>query len=289
MARNPKPYRIFTLNKWKMIVFPKAKINLGLRITRKRSDGYHDIETLFYPINLREAIEFVVSPAPVNKDTLTVTGIDTGSRPEDNLVIMTLNKLREKYSFPYLKILLHKTIPVGAGLGGGSSDAAFLLKGVNKFFNLSIDQENLKATALELGSDCPFFIDSVPAFATGRGEELKPISPVLAGYYIVLVNPGKGINTREAFQQCIPADPSTDLVHLIESPVNEWKDLIFNDFENFAINKHPAIGELKKELYSSGAFFSLMSGSGSSVYGLFTRKPELPDKLKELVIFEGEL
>lgn len=270
-----------------MIIFPKAKINLGLNITGKRPDGYHDIETLFYPVSLSDALEFVVSDGPIKEDMLTVTGINTGSDPGNNLVIKTIKKLREKYSFPFLKIHLHKVIPVGAGLGGGSSDAAYLLKAINRSFGLFIDAQNLKATALEMGSDCPFFIDSIPAFATGRGEILKPVSPLLTDYHIILLNPGIVINTREAYQNCRPKHPSNSLLNLIDRPINEWKELIINDFEDFAFKQHPRIGEIKKELYNSGAIFSSMSGSGSSVYGIFSGKPELSDKLRENVIFEG--
>ncbi|MCX6326264.1 MAG: 4-(cytidine 5'-diphospho)-2-C-methyl-D-erythritol kinase [Bacteroidia bacterium] len=272
-----------------MIVFPKAKINLGLRIIGKRPDGYHDIETLFYPVELSDALEFVVSAARVKKDILTVTGISTGSDPEDNLVMKTVRKLREIYSFPFLKIHLHKVIPVGAGLGGGSSDAAHLLKAINRCFGLYIDENNLKATALELGSDCPFFIDSFPAFASGKGEILKPIKPVLSGYHLFLLNPGIGINTREAFQSCRAEHPTTSLFQLIDRPVTEWKELIINDFEEFAFKKHPHIGEIKNELYNSGAIFSSMSGSGSTVYGIFSEKPKLQGKLKDFVIYEGVL
>jgi 4-diphosphocytidyl-2-C-methyl-D-erythritol kinase len=272
-----------------MIIFPKAKINLGLRITRKRPDGYHDIDTLFYPVSLSDALEFVISPLPTNNDILTVTGIDTGSDNDNNLIIITLRKLREKYSIPFLKIHLHKVIPVGAGLGGGSSDAAFLLKAINRRFELAIDEESLKATALKLGSDCPFFVDCVPASGSGRGEILTPIRPVLTGYYILLLNPGIVINTREAFQECLPGYPSTNLSQLIERPVTEWRGLILNDFENFAFRNYPLIGELKEELYKSGAFFSLMSGSGSTVYGLFSEKPPIPGKLRRFVIWEGIL
>jgi 4-diphosphocytidyl-2-C-methyl-D-erythritol kinase len=272
-----------------MIVFPKAKINIGLRITGRRPDGYHDIETLFYPVRLSDALEFVVFDAPLKKDTLIITGIDTGSDPEDNLVIKTVRKLREKYTFPFLKIHLHKVIPAGAGLGGGSSDAACLLKIINKYFKLNIDEHDLKATALEMGSDCPFFIDCIPAFASGRGEILKPIKPVLTGYYILLINPGIGINTREAYQNCRPGHPSTSLSQLIEYPITEWKEIIINDFEKFAFKKYPRIRDIKKALYSSGALFSSMSGSGSTVYGIFSGKPELSDKLKDFMIWEGTM
>jgi 4-diphosphocytidyl-2-C-methyl-D-erythritol kinase len=240
-----------------MIVFPKAKINLGLRVVRKRTDGYHDIETLFYPVGLSDALEFVVPGETIEKDILTVTGINIGGDTEENLVIKTLNKLRENYSFPFLKVHLHKVIPAGAGLGGGSSDAAFLLKAVNRSFKLSIDDNRLKDIALELGSDCPFFLDCLPAFASGRGEVLTPVRPVLSGYY-----------------------------SLTERSVKKWKELIINDFEFYAFKKYPLLSNIKNELYNSGALFSSMSGSGSTIYGIFAEKPEIPVTLKEFVIRE---
>ena len=270
-----------------MIGFPIAKINLGLRIIAKRPDGYHDIETIFYPVRLCDALEFVISDNPIKKDFLTTSGINTGADPENNLVIKTVRKLREKYIFPNLKIHLHKVIPVGAGLGGGSSDSACLLKSINKGFELNISEEEIKAISLELGSDCSFFIEGVPAFGSGRGEILKNVRPVLTGYYLILVNPRVGINTREAYQNCRPGQPVTSLLKLIDHPVTEWKGLIINDFEDFAFKYQPRIGEIKNELYKSGALFSLMSGSGSSVYGIFGEKPELPEKLKKFVILEG--
>jgi 4-diphosphocytidyl-2-C-methyl-D-erythritol kinase len=270
-----------------MIVFPKAKINIGLRIRGKRTDGYHDIETIFYPVGLRDALEFVVSDSSVRKDIITVSGINTGSSSDDNLVMKTIRKLREHYSFPFLRIHLHKAIPIGAGLGGGSSDATRFLKALIKYFDLTINEETLKYITLELGSDCPFFIDETPAFATGRGEILKTINPVLDGYYLILINPGVQIDTREAYKNCHPEEPHTSLLQLIERPVSEWKDSVLNDFEEFAFKKFPLIGEIKNELYCSGAAFSLMSGSGSSVYGIFPEKIKVPDKLKGFVIWEG--
>ncbi len=272
-----------------MIVFPKAKINLGLRVTGRRSDGYHDIETIFYPVMLCDALEFVVTGAKIKKDFLTVTGINTGSDPEDNLVIKAVIRLRKIYSFPQLKIHLHKAIPVGSGLGGGSSDAAYLLKAVNRSFGLGITESELKEISLHLGSDCPFFIDDLPAFATGRGEKLEPVEPVLKGYYLILLKPEASISTSEAYRNCLPGHPSTGLLQLIYHPVTEWKKCILNDFEDYAFKKHPLIGEIKNSLYKSGALFSLMSGSGSSVYGIFQEKPRLPEKLKKSVIFEGVL
>jgi 4-diphosphocytidyl-2-C-methyl-D-erythritol kinase len=273
----------------KMIVFPKAKINLGLRITGRRPDGYHDIETIFYPVGLRDALEFVTPAKPIIEDYLTVTGISIESDNEENLIIKTVRKLHEKYSFPHLHIHLHKAIPIGAGLGGGSSDAACFLKKVNQCFKLSISDQELKKIALELGSDCPYFINSTPSFAIGRGEILKPVRDVLNGYYLFLLNPGVGISTREAYQNCNPEKPSSSLFELIDNPVHEWKDRVINDFEEFAFEKYPVISNIKDELYSSGAVFSLMSGSGSSVYGVFYEKKAIPAKLKDFVIWEGEL
>jgi 4-diphosphocytidyl-2-C-methyl-D-erythritol kinase len=270
-----------------MIVFPNAKINIGLRITGKRFDGYHDIETMFYPVRLCDALEFVIPDQNIIKDTFKETGIESGSKPEDNIVMKTLLRVRERSSFPFLKIHLHKGIPAGAGLGGGSSDAVCLLKVINKHFGLSFDNQDLKVIALEMGSDCPFFVDGIPSLASGRGEILTPVKPVLSGYYLIVLNPGVRINTKEAYQSCRPRVPSTGLLQLVERPVLEWKGLIINDFEDYAFKKYPIIDDIKEELYRSGAIFSLMSGSGSSVYGIFSEKPKLTEKLKEFVIWEG--
>ena len=273
-----------------MIVFPKAKINLGLRITGNRNDGHHNIETVFYPVRLCDAMEFVVSCEKSDRDLLTVTGISLGVNPEENIIMKAIAKMREKYSFPWLKIHLHKAIPHGAGLGGGSSDAACMLKALNRHFKFSAGEQDLKSMALHIGSDCPFFIDAEPAFATGRGEILESVSPVLSGYYLLLLNPGVCINTREAYQNCRPEVPPASLCILAGRDITEWKSLIFNDFEEFAFRKHPVIKKIKEDLYSSGALFSSMSGSGSSVYGIFSQKPtKIPGWLKGMVIWEGEM
>jgi 4-diphosphocytidyl-2-C-methyl-D-erythritol kinase len=273
-----------------MIVFPKAKINLGLRITGKRNDGYHNIETIFYPVRLCDALEFVADPEPHEKDSLTVTGINPGVSPEENIVMKAVSKLREKYSFPILKIHLHKAIPHGAGLGGGSSDAACMLKSLNRHFGLSAGEKEIKSMALDLGSDCPFFLVGDPAFASGRGETLEAINPVLSGYYLLLLNPGVGINTKEAYQNCSPGTPLSSLLLLAEQDIKDWKELIFNDFEEFAFKKHPIIKQIKEDLYRCGALFSSMSGSGSSVYGIFSGKPvNTPGYLRDMVIWEGAM
>lgn len=270
-----------------MIVFPICKINLGLNITAKRPDGYHDIETIFYPLRLCDALEFVVSNESIQKDTLTLTGLNDGSDPDENIVIQTVEKLRERFDLPFLKIHLHKAIPMGAGLGGGSSDAACFTRAINRYFKLNNTVQQLKEIVLEIGSDCPFFIDGAPAYATGRGEILTPVNPVLKGYYLVLINPGAAISTGEAYGNCGPGSVTTSLLQIINSPISEWKNLIVNDFESFAFRKYPVMGEIKSELYNQGAIFSLMTGSGSSLFGIFSGKPELSEKLREFVIWEG--
>lgn len=272
-----------------MVVFPTAKINLGLHVTAKRSDGYHNIETVFYPAGLSDALEFVIPQNQAGADILTTSGINIGVEPEKNLVLKAVRKLHEGFSFSYIKIHLHKAIPSGAGLGGGSSDAAFLIKSVNKAFSLGIPENELKEIALQLGSDCPFFIDNQPSAATGRGEILKPVNPVLNGFYLVLLHPGTGISTREAFENCRPVKSPMDLTVSIKHPLSEWKNLIYNDFEEYAISKQPLIGNLKEQLYRSGALFSLMSGSGSSVYGIFREKPVLEENVRKYLIYEGSL
>jgi len=270
-----------------MVVFPISKINIGLRITGKRPDGYHNIETIFYPVRFSDALEFVVADNDAKSDELVVTGIDTGVPPEENIIISAVNKLRIRKDFPFLKIHLHKAIPAGAGLGGGSSDAACLLKSVNRHFQLGMDTGILKSLSLEIGSDCPFFIDALPSLASGRGEQLRHVEKVLTGYHLVLLNPGVGISTADAYANCKPQEPPEKLDELFKLPLFEWKDSIVNDFEDFAFVKHPVIKDIKEGLYKAGALFSLMSGSGSSVYGIFSIKPDLHVELRKYVIYQG--
>jgi 4-diphosphocytidyl-2-C-methyl-D-erythritol kinase len=272
-----------------MLVFPKAKINLGLRITGKRNDGYHDIETIFYPVNLCDALEAVADTGGSGRDVLTVTGNQITVNDQDNLVIKAVNKLRETYNFPFLRIHLHKVIPAGAGLGGGSSDAASMLRNINRIFNLNLSDEYLKTVALQLGSDCPFFIDCQPSYATGRGEILEPMDNFLRGYHIVLLNPGINVSTKEAYANCIPDLPVNLLKNIISYPVAEWRNFLTNDFEKTVFSKYPFIGDLKSALYESGSLFSSMSGSGSTVYGIFGSLPYLPEKIGRYVIFRGVL
>jgi len=272
-----------------MISFPKAKINIGLKVVEKRSDGFHDIETIFYPIPLSDALEFVTISGKTREDELVVSGIDIKTRPEKNLIIKAIKKIRTSYSVPTLKIHLHKVIPSGAGLGGGSSDAACILKSIIKRFRFPVSEPELKSIALETGSDCPFFLNPVPSFATGRGEILKSVKPLLEGYHLVLINPGFHMSTKEAYYNCHLSKPETSLEKLFSHEISDWKKYIVNDFEDFVFKVSPKVGELKSVLYKLGAVYCSMTGSGSSVYGIYEKKPKIPDKLKEYIIFEGTI
>ena len=271
-----------------MVIFPKSKINLGLRITGKREDGYHNIETILYPVGLCDALEIVLNFGG-NEDHLTVTGINSPDLVKDNLVITAVRKLRELFDLPALKIHLHKMIPSGAGLGGGSSDAANTIRLINRFFDLSMDSSEMREIALTIGSDCPFFIDSTPAFATGRGEKLETVEVSLDKMHIVLLNRGISVSTREAYSSCVPGIPAVKLTDAVRRPICEWKETLINDFEKTVFSRYPDIKSLRDGLNETGALFSSMSGSGSTVYGIFSQRPELPESLSKYLIFEGQI
>jgi 4-diphosphocytidyl-2-C-methyl-D-erythritol kinase len=272
-----------------MVVFPKAKINIGLYITGKRPDGFHNLQTIFYPVCLCDALEFVVAGRNLSSDEFTSSGIPLDCAPQDNLVMKALQKIRERFEIPILRIHLHKVIPSGAGLGGGSSDGAALIRGLNRYFDLGLSTEEMKEIALTLGSDCPFFIDSSPVFAEGRGELHTPVNPVGEGWYLVLVKPGDEISTREAYKGAVPVMRDPDLPLHFSAGVESWKDLISNDFEKTVFPGHPAIASIKDQLYRSGAVYSSMSGSGSAVYGIFRNKPEIPGSISMDTIYSGFL
>ncbi|MGB8490469.1 MAG: 4-(cytidine 5'-diphospho)-2-C-methyl-D-erythritol kinase [Bacteroidales bacterium] len=272
-----------------MVVFPVAKINLGLHITRKRPDGYHEIETIFYPVGLCDALEILPGTEGSFADNITVTGLNPEVSPESNLVIRAVERVRRIHSIPFLRIHLHKVIPVGAGLGGGSSDAAYAIKAVDRLFSLSFEPDRMRTIAAGLGSDCPFFVEASPAYATGRGEILKPLPKILEGYYLLLVNPGVRISTAEAYENCLPSVHESDLAAIASGRLSQWQDLMINDFEKTVFRKYPEIGALKNFLYETGAVFSLMSGSGSTVYGIFRNRPDIPGRLKDHILYEGTL
>ena len=253
-----------------MLNFPNCKINLGLNILRKREDGFHDIETIFYPVQLRDALEAVEHKGNDPALEFSVTGLTVDGKEEDNLCIKAYQLLKKDFpQLPAIKMHLHKTIPMGAGLGGGSADAAFLLKLLDEKFNLSLSSEQLHNYALQLGSDCPFFIINKTCFASSRGEILETIDIDLSHYKIILVNPGIHINTGWAFSQLIPSVPKKNIKVIVTQPIETWKTELVNDFETPVFTSHPEIKNIKEELYGQGAVYAAMSGSGSTVFGIF--------------------
>lgn len=257
-----------------MIVFPHAKINLGLRVTAKRSDGYHDIETIFYPVPLCDILEVIEDASSEGKINLTVTGNDSLGADE-NLCVKAYELLKKDFKLPSVKAHLQKIIPTGAGLGGGSADAAFMLKLLNKLFGLKLDNNILKKYALELGSDCPFFVDGKPVHAAGRGEITQAVKLSLKDNFICIVKPQVSVSSAEAYKMITPQKPAMTMLSAVEQSLEKWKDLLTNDFEKPVFRKYPVIETIKKKLYEQGAIFALMSGSGSAVYGIFRREINL--------------
>jgi 4-diphosphocytidyl-2-C-methyl-D-erythritol kinase len=261
-----------------MLTFPNAKINLGLHVHRKRADGYHDIDTVFYPVPLTDALEII--PLPPKESTssfpFSLSGAEVKGRLTSNLCVLAYKMLKKDHpQLPKIKMHLHKIIPSGAGLGGGSSDAAFTLVLLNKMFNLGISTEKLMQYAAELGSDCPFFIINRPCFGCGRGEVLQPVDVSLSAYTLIIVNPGIHVDTGLAFLNIIPAVPEKSVKDIITTfPVERWKDELHNDFEKVIFPRHPEIVDIKDELYRKGAIYASMSGSGSTVYGIFKKGNE---------------
>lgn len=262
-----------------MITFPNVKINLGLSITEKRPDGYHNLETVFYPVALEDALEIRTSSAtaPDRKFTLHQHGLEIAGKAEDNLVAKAYQLLDEEFNLPPIDIHLYKHIPSGAGLGGGSSDAAFMLKLLNEHFHLNLPDNQLEAYAATLGADCAFFIRNKPTFAEGIGNIFSPIELSLSGYGIMIVKPDIFVSTREAFSNIHPKRPEHPIKEVIQRPVSEWKEALINDFEASVFPLHPAIEAIKQELYNQGAAYASMSGSGSSVFGLFAPEASLPE------------
>lgn len=253
-----------------MICFPNAKINIGLDVLRKRDDQYHDIETVFYPIQLCDILEINHS----QKFEFTQSGMAIEGNSEHNLVVKAYRLFEYTYDIGPVHIHLHKQIPFGAGLGGGSSDAAFTLKMLNTLFNLNLTKVQLLDYALSLGSDCPFFIANQPAFASGRGELLEPVSVNINNMHMVLVKPNFGVGTAEAYGGIIPHVPEKSLRQLIRNEVQSWSGTINNQFETNVFKLYPQLALIKETLYNNVAVYAAMSGSGSAVFGLFKKEPE---------------
>ncbi len=252
-----------------MLCFPNCKINLGLYVARKREDGYHDIETIFYPLPLRDVLEAV----PATRTQVHTTGLAVAGNEQDNLVWKAYHLLRSEIpgKVPPLDIYLHKVIPMGAGLGGGSADGAFMLRLVNDLCRLGLPDNTLAEYALQLGSDCPFFIYNTPRFATGRGEQMEPANIDLSAYSIQLICPKVHVSTASAFRLITPAPAQFDLRELNTLPVEHWRNNISNDFEAPVFKEHPVLADIKQQLYDKGALYAAMSGSGSAIFGIFPK------------------
>ena len=264
-----------------MLAFANAKINLGLHVTEKRADGYHNLETVFYPVKLYDVLE--LTDASVTSCVLGGTAVP--GNPEDNICLKAYRLLEKDFHLPAQQISLLKNIPVGAGLGGGSSDAAFLIKLLNDKFKLGISLDRMEDYARQLGADCAFFIQNKPVYAIGKGDEFSKINIDLSDYCLVLVKPDIHVSTGDAYAGIKPAIPSRSLKDLIHLPVKDWASHLKNDFENTVFLKYPQIERVKKQLYASGAVYAAMSGSGSAVFAIFEQQVKLPDLEKENKVF----
>ncbi len=254
-----------------MVLFANAKINIGLNILSKRNDGYHEINSIMYPIGLFDAVEAI--PAEDGKFEFSTVGLTIPGNPQQNLCVKAWELLHANYQIPPVKISLLKNIPIGSGLGGGSSDSAFMLKLLNQLFNLSVSNDGLREFAAQLGSDCPFFIENKPCLVSGRGEIFEKTPLTLKDYWVAVVKPEIHVSTQKAYSMVIPRMPTFNLKELHLLPLELWKEHLINDFEEPISKLHPAISDIKNQLYKQGAIYATMTGSGSAVYGIFQEEP----------------
>ena len=264
-----------------MIVFPNAKINIGINITGRRSDGYHNIETIFYPLPIYDALEAL----PGDELTFQSSGLDIPGRIEDNLCIKGYHLIKKDHDLPPVSIQLLKHIPIGAGLGGGSANAAFFIKLINNLFDLKLTTAEMMDYARQLGADCAFFIENKPLFAFEKGDQFESINLDLSKYKIVLVMPPVHVSTSEAYRGVKPSPVKESLYELIAEPIQDWKQFVKNDFEESVFKNHPVIRGVKAALYEAGAIYASMSGSGASVFGIFNKKPDLSELEKTNQVF----
>ncbi|MES2386563.1 MAG: 4-(cytidine 5'-diphospho)-2-C-methyl-D-erythritol kinase [Bacteroidota bacterium] len=285
-----------------MVSFPNAKINLGLHVTSRRPDGYHNIETCFYPVGACDVLEILPASKSASPDLLTevglsepkkaqqnsecgvtieLSGIKTGGKAENNLCLKAYYKYYEGCNTPALNIYLHKTLPVGAGLGGGSSDAAFTLRMLNNMAAKPVSEERLFEMAASIGADCAFFLANKPVYASGKGEILTDTPVNLSGKYILLLHPGFPVRTADAYAGIQPKNPLTNLKEVLAMPLPEWRKYLVNDFEDSVFSRFPVLAGIKKGMYNAGAVYASMSGSGSAVYGIFDSLPVTLPFVKE--------
>lgn len=279
-----------------MLSFPNAKINLGLNIVDKRSDGFHNIESVFYPVGWCDALEIIRA----TNFSFSSTGLEIPGNLKNNLIIKAFDLLDElitiqtkknngkKNAKSQIAIHLHKVLPMGAGIGGGSADGAFALKMINEIFELELNTEQLQDFASRLGSDCPFFIENTPKFCFEKGNKFEEIDLSLQGKYILLVNPQIHISTAEAYSGVLPKKPLISIQEILKSPISEWKGVLLNDFEEKIIKNYPKIGQIKSHLYDLGASYASMTGSGSTVFGILSKEVEhIENHFEGCIIWQG--
>lgn len=273
-----------------MIIFPNAKINIGLNIIEKRADGFHNIESVMYPVGLKDALEIIENKETPDRILFSSSGIHIPGDPETNLIVKAYHLISKDYALPKIKTHLHKHIPIGAGLGGGSSDAAFFIWLLNEKFELGISWGEMHHYARQLGSDCSFFVSNRPAFAEGRGDQFESLNLNLEGYHLVLIYPNLLVNTAQAYSKVKPKPAGRSLENDIQNlDISEWKNYIHNDFEDSIFPQFPDIKTIKEKLFEEGAIYAAMSGSGSAVYGIFKNKTDLKKKFEGCFVFEGKL
>ena len=276
-----------------MITFPIAKINLGLNVVERRPDGYHNLETVFYPVPIRDALEVTTMdpqfPSPYDCD-LKVTNISIEGDEQRNLVVRAYQLLKQDFpQLPRIHAHLHKAIPTQAGMGGGSSDCAYMIRLLNEQFQLGLSTQQMQQYAARLGADCAFFILSQPAYAEGIGERLEPIALDLSQYWIAVVRPDIPVPTKEAFSLVHPRHPEKNCRDVVMQPIETWRQDLVNDFEQSVFTLHPEIGAIKQQLYSLGAVYAAMSGSGSAVFGLFREDIKIGEHFPEMFTYCGRL
>ena len=271
-----------------MILFPSCKINLGLNVLSRRSDGYHDIESVMYPVRgLYDTVEIVCNGE--NGLRFSSSGAELDCGEGDNICVRAFELMHRRYGISGVDMHLHKTIPFGAGLGGGSADGVAVLKILNEMFGVGLDTAGLEALAGELGSDTVFFVRDLPALAQGRGERLSPVDVNLSGYYITIVKPDLFVSTGEAYKGVVPAGTVGTVAETVSGDIGTWKDNLVNDFEPSVFKRYPQIAAVKEQLYAMGAVYASMSGSGSAVYGIFEEEPRQSGNFQGMFVYVGRL
>ncbi|QDK83107.1 4-(cytidine 5'-diphospho)-2-C-methyl-D-erythritol kinase [Spirosoma sp. KCTC 42546] len=268
-----------------MLTFPSCKINLGLRITEKRSDGFHNLQSCFYPVSWGDVLEII----PADKFSFSSSGLLIPGDLQGNLCVRAYSLLKADVDLPPVQMHLHKLVPIGAGLGGGSADAAFVLRSLNEQFGLGLSVSQLEDYARQLGSDCAFFIQNRPLYCVEKGDVFSEIPLDLTGYHIVLVYPNLAISTAEAYAGVRPRQPEISLSEQLQMPIDSWRDTVHNDFEDSLFPRYPVLAQIKQQLYEAGAVYASMSGSGSTVYGIFNTPIVTPNQFSAYRVWKGEL